>query len=118
MEDMTAKIKELLSDEESMKQINELAQMFTSEEKSADNSGESSQTDSTDQPMQFDIEKLVKIQGMMNSASGGEAAALLMALKPLLKKERRERVDKAVKILKLLAVAKLMKESGMLGDLL
>ena len=117
MEDMTAKIKELLSDEESMKQINELAQMFTSEEGSADSSA-GKEKESNGQELPFDIGKLMQMQSMMNSASGGEAAALLMALKPLLKEERRERVDRAVKILKLLAVAKLMKESGMLGDIL
>ena len=116
MEDMTAKIKELLSDEESMKQINELAQMFTSEEKASDK--EMDDTENAGQSLPFDVERFIKIQSMMNNAGGGEAAALLMALKPLLKKERRERVDRAVKILKLLAVAKFMKENGMLNDLL
>ena len=119
MEDMTAKIKELLSDEESMKQINELAQMFTSssENNSAEDSGADSSGD-TLSALPIDMEKLMMIQNLTKSADGGKGAALLLALKPFLKEERRERVDKAVRILKLLAVGEMMKESGLLGDFL
>ena len=42
---------------------------------------------------------------------------LLLALKPLLKEERQERVDKAVKMMKLYAVWTIVKESGMLKDM-
>ncbi len=119
MEDMTAKIQELLSDEESMKQINELAQMFTSssENNSAEDSGADSSGDSLS-ALPIDMEKLMMIQNLTKGADGGKGAALLLALKPFLKEERRERVDKAVRILKLLAVGEMMKESGLLGDFL
>lgn len=119
MEDMTAKIQELLSDKESMKQINELAQMFTSssENNSAEDSGADSSGDSLS-ALPIDMEKLMMIQNLTKGADGGKGAALLLALKPFLKEERRERVDKAVRILKLLAVGEMMKESGLLGDFL
>ena len=42
---------------------------------------------------------------------------LLLALKPHLKEEKQKKVDKAVKILKLIAVWNIAKESGMLEDL-
>ena len=43
---------------------------------------------------------------------------LLMALRPHLKVERQERVDRAVKLMKLIAVWNAAKESGLLNDIL
>ncbi len=123
MEDMTAKIKELLSDKESMKQLNELAQMFSSSdesESSSDNNNDNNTApvggDMSDM-LGFDISKLMQMQEIMSKTENDKNADLLIALKPLLKKERQERVDKAVKILRLLAVWNVLKESGLLEDL-
>ncbi len=117
MEDMSQKIQELLNDEESMRQINELAQMFSSSEQEADTgSSENSRTDANGDAPTFDPSKLLMLQGIMNGAGGGKNTALLLALKPLLKDERRARVDKAVKILKIISVLELLKENGMLND--
>ena len=133
MDDMTAKIKEILSDKESMKQLNELAQMFASSNESQDDvscndnnssasfsaSDSASETGNNSFEMpDFDISKLMKIQEVMSKTENDKNADLLVALKPLLKKERQERVDKAVKILKLLAVWNVLKESGLLNDFL
>lgn len=122
MEDMTAKIKEILSDEESMKQLNELAQMFSSPDNSENNNMKSNNNINNNKPsanndvLGFDISKLMQIQQIMSKTENDKNTDLLLALKPLLKKERRERVDKAVKILKLLAVWNILKESGLLND--
>ena len=43
---------------------------------------------------------------------------LLLALKPHLREERQARVDKAIKLLKLLALWNVLKDSGMLKNLL
>lgn len=112
------KIQEVLSDEESMKQLNELAaSLFSSsenEEKSVDN--EESCNDNSG-GTDFDFSKLLMMGKLMNSASDDKNAELLLALRPLLREERQAKVDKAVKLLKLLAVWNLLKESGMLGDI-
>ena len=54
----------------------------------------------------------------MGSAEDDPDAALLLALKPHLRAERQKKVEKAVKMLKLLSMWTLLKESGMLKDLL
>ncbi len=115
------KFREVLSDEESMKQLGELAQMFSSSD-----AGESS-SEQEEQPESdggnnlfgdFDFTKILQIQQIMGSVSEDKIAGLLLALKPLLKEERQAKVDKAVKMLKLFAVWSVLKDSGLLKDFL
>ena len=88
------KMQSLLSDPESMQQLQELAQMLQ-----ADSGQESIETESA--PTATDSD-----------------AALLLALKPHLREERQKKVEKAVKMLKLLSIWSMLKESGMLKDFL
>lgn len=141
MDDLMNKIQNVLNDEESMKQIKELADMLT-----ADNGGQSETPQSpqnTDfsqllqslggvsppaesKPAQatqaggFDIAKLMKIQSIMQTASKPDKnIQLLLALRPLLKEENQAKIDRLIKIFKLFAVYPALKESGLLGgDLL
>lgn len=121
MEDMSAKIQEILSDKESMKQLNELAQMFSSAENNTseetDNSACQSENSSGGMP-DFDFSILFKLQDIMNKTSDDKAAGFLLALKPLLKEERQQKVENAVKMLKLFAVWEILKDSGILKDFL
>lgn len=142
------KIQNVLNDEESMKQIKELADMLT-----ADNGGQGEQGSKSEAPTQspqnmdfsqllqslggisppaeskpaqatqaggFDIAKLMKIQSIMQSASKPDKnIQLLLALRPLLKEENQAKIDRLIKIFKLFAVYPALKESGLLGgDLL
>lgn len=142
------KIQNVLNDEESMKQIKELADMLT-----ADNGGQGEQGGQSEAPtpspqnMDFsqllqslggvsppaeskpaqatqtgglDIAKLMKIQSIMQSASKPDKnIQLLLALRPLLKEENQAKIDRLIKIFKLFAVYPALKESGLLGgDLL
>lgn len=142
------KIQNVLNDEESMKQIKELADMLT-----ADNGGQGEQGGKGEAPTQspqnmdfsqllqslggvsppaeskpaqatqtggLDIAKLVKIQSIMQSASKPDKnIQLLLALRPLLKEENQAKIDRLIKIFKLFAVYPALKESGLLGgDLL
>ncbi len=112
MEDMTAKIQEILSDEESMKQLNELAQMFSSSEKNNEQkSGCSASLSSMP-----DISMFLKLQDIMNRKTDDKTAGFLMALKPLLKEEKQRRVDKAVKMMKVFEIWEILKESGLVND--
>lgn len=120
MDNLMGKIQEVLSDEESMNQLNELAKMFSSSEnQESRETVENQESDNieTDGIGDFDFSKLFMLQDMMSRASGDKTTELLLALKPLLKAERQERVDKAVKILKLLTVWTILKDSGMLNEL-
>lgn len=125
MDDLMGKIQEVLSDEESMKQLSELAaSLFPSSEQNgtedshSDEKEESEEKDDTSskQGIDFDLSKLLMIGQVMSSVTNDKNAELLLALRPLLKEERQEKVDKAVKILKLLAVWSVLKDSGILND--
>lgn len=67
----------------------------------------------------FDFSMLTKLQDIMGAVSQKDKNTdLLLALKPHLKEERQQKIDKAIKIMKLLAVWKVLKDSGMLKDFL
>ena len=110
MEDLLGRMQELLSDPESMKQISELAQMFKSEEPEAPVSAPPS--DGLDPGM------LLKAGEMFRQMKPDKNTALLLALRPHLGYERQEKLDKAVKILKLWNIWKQMQETGMPRNLL
>lgn len=125
MDDLMGKIQEMLSDEESMKQISELAQMFSSSDNTETKSSAASSKPDNDggglpggfDMGDFDFTKILKVQEIMNKASNDKNAEFLLALKPLLREERQQKVDKAVKMLKLFTVWTVLKDSGMLNDL-
>ena len=122
MDDVMGKISELLSDEESMKQLSELVQMMMSDEdQSKEDSYEHSEEDvdsSGGGDSASDLSSIFKLTGLMSAFSQSDKnSELLLALKAHLKEEKQKRVDKAVKILKLIAVWNVAKESGLLEDL-
>ncbi len=126
MDDVMGKIGELLSDEESVKQLSELAQMImgdssaSSAQESSDNETESGLADSSPSESGFpDIGSLMKLTGLMSSMSQNDKnAELLLALKPHLKEEKQKKIDKAIKLLKVIAIWNMAKESGLLKELL
>jgi hypothetical protein len=110
VDDVMGKIGELLSDEESVKQLSELAQMIMS--------GDSHEGGGSTSPPP-DLSGLTKLSGLMGAFSQSDPNAdLLLALKPHLGEERQKKVDKAVKLLRLLAVWSAARESGLLDDIL
>ncbi len=124
MADMLGKMGELLSDPESLKQLQELAQMLQAEsggaeaepQKGASGTGASSE-DST--AGGFDMGMLLRVQELMSMMQNNDAdTQLLLALRPHLKESRQKKVDQAVKLLKLYAVFSAVKENGLLKDLL
>ncbi len=132
MDDLMSKIQSVLSDEESMNQIKQLAQMLSgSQGDSESGGGEPSQTapppdlsalfsgmGGKSQAGGFDPVMLLQLGELFKSVSANDKdAGLLLALKPHLKPERQERIDKAVKILRLLALFTAAKESGLLKSI-
>ena len=116
MDDITSRISELLSDEESVKQLTELANMLVSEENSK-NIEDHTDTDATD--TQPDLGTVLKLTSLMGTASSeNKNTDLLLALKPHLGAEKQKRVDKAIKLMKLLAMWNILKDSGLLQELI
>lgn len=66
----------------------------------------------------LDIGKLMKVQQLLSQRRDDSSSALLRALKPHLMEENRKKVDDAVRIMELLDLLPLIKESGLLGSLL
>ncbi len=113
MDDIINKIGDLLSDDESVKQLSELAQMLVTD---SENSGKSDETAEISGP---DIETVVKLTSLIGEVSKQDMnTELLLALKPHLGEEKQKRVDKALKLLKILAVWNIAKDSGLLNEII
>lgn len=116
------KMQSLLSDPESMQQLQELAQMLQPDAEEQETGASSSSADTAESTEEsgggFDFGTLMKVSQLMGAAEEDSDAALLLALKPHLRAERQKKVEKAVKMLKLLSVWTLLKESGMLKEFL
>ena len=114
------KMQSLLSDPESMQQLQELAQMLQADsgQESTETPTATEQTDAAASGGGLDLGALMKVSQLMGSAKEDSDAALLLALKPHLREERQKKVEKAVKMLKLLSIWSMLKESGMLKDFL
>ena len=105
MEDISERLSAILNDPEGMEKIKKMAESMlgTSEEKK-------------EEPLEelgLDMSTLTRAMGLLkNKNKENDRVKLLLALKPHLSLEKRERVDTAVKILKLLDMAPLLKEMG------
>ena len=142
MDDVSDKIQSLLNDEESMRQIKELADMLTAgQATSGEQNGSSSMPDmsslagmfgglgggsssgesSSDQDSLFsglDLETMMQMGQILSSTSAPDPNRdLLLALRPLLKQDKQKKIDKAVKMLKLYTIYTTLKEQGMLNKL-
>lgn len=140
MEDLMGKLQAMLSDEESMNQIKQLAEMLgasgnAEENSTADSNGcgnmpdfsalfsgnsseEKQSEESNSGGFGFDMGTLLQLQGLMQSVSSNDSnTELLLALKPHLREEKQQRVDRAVKLLKLFALWTVVKESGLLKSM-
>ena len=142
MDSMSDKIKGLLDDEESMQQLRELADMLNAGISGSE--GEQS-AESFDPPPKGtaggmpdisqlmgmmggntdgspDMELIMQLIGILRmSSENDDSRALLMALRPLLSADKQERIDKAVKLLRIYTVYKELQSRGMLtrlGDMI
>ncbi|MBR2912945.1 MAG: hypothetical protein IKK51_04470 [Oscillospiraceae bacterium] len=123
MEDLFGKMQELMSDPESMKQLSELAQMLQEETGGGNTEGCSANADTAEDSLfggiPFDPIMLMKLGEMFGSTQKpDDNTALLLALRPHLRSHRRERVDRAVRLLRLMTVFGTLKDSGMLENIL
>ncbi len=138
MDDLMSKLQSVLNDEQSMKQLGELANMLSSEQSEGENTAEqnASQPDFSqllnslglgaaqppppspppDSAGGLDVAKLLKLQAIMQQANKHDKNVdLLIALRPLLKEENQAKIDRLIKIFRLFAVYPMLKESGLLG---
>ena len=139
MDDIAGKISELLSSPDGMDKIKQMAASLFSEKAvelpKQETVPEASQTlssspggtvdmlgsllggmngDGFKLPEGFDPMKMIGLVSALSSGVDDKRAGLLLALKPHLSKERQERVEKAVKLLKIASLIPVLKEQGIL----
>ena len=116
---MMSKINEILSDEESMEQIKQLAEMLGMSPSEENSPTVAEQPQGAENMQGFpDISKLMMLQSIAKEASESDKdTALLIALKPHLSPERQKKADKAAKLLKVIAIVTAAKNSGLLDNL-
>lgn len=136
MDNLSKMISDILADEQSRNMLSELADSLglgsESDDKSvkqSDNfdlsaltsllSSSNDEGKSDDDGFNLNPETMLKIGKALSSLkSDDKDVALLRALKPFISDERKHKVDEAVKILKLLSLLPLLKDSGFLGGIL
>ncbi|MGI5856640.1 MAG: hypothetical protein ACOX64_09300 [Candidatus Merdivicinus sp.] len=139
MDDLTSKVQEILGSEEGMKQIQDMAKALgltggdsvpapASSGGGLDlsgllaglGSGQPSQPPpSQDGGFSLNPADLIKIQQLMQQMNTETPnTALLKSLRPLLKEERRHKVDEAIRIMHLLSLLPVLQQSGILKGLL
>ncbi len=128
MDDMAGKISELLSDPKGMEKIKAMANALFGESEDLNQStvGQSKSQSAIEEqsalsnfslPDDFDPVKLISIFSALKSNNADKRTTLLLALKPHLSYERQERVDKAVKLLKMAALLPVLRQQGILDEI-
>ena len=118
MHDLAEKINSVLSDPESLKQLSEIAGMLGfPPPDGAPTPAPPSESPDTGMP---DITALMSLAGKLKDAgTDDDNINFLVALRPLLGEDKKPRIDRAIKILRLINLLPVLKDSGILGgDLL
>ena len=111
MDDINRKLEEILNDPESMNKVREMAQNLLGE----DSAGEAENDTPKTGGAAFDSADIARIMGIIGKLENREndnRTKLLLALKPHLTGRRSQKVDSAVKLLKLIEALPLLKEAG------
>ncbi len=110
MDDLSEKLAGILNDPESMDRVRKMAESILGEEEKAssplENFAENIGPD--------ELKTVMSLIGKFNSSGNDPRSNLLSALKPHLSEPRREKVDTAIKLLKIIELFPLLKESGFL----
>lgn len=137
MDDLTSKIAQILGDPKSMEMVKDLAQSLGTNMNQGDNTAEnndnsgsrsandeSAATGGSDlssmlsgisnmpiSPQQLSM--VMSIMSKLKSEQNDDRAKLLLALKPHLSAERQKKADNAVKMLKIVSLLPMIKDTGL-----
>lgn len=119
MDDLNERLAEILNDPESLNRVRAMAEnLLGKSDQSASESTASTPTADIGSlfgggnidPIQ--IGKILSIMSQLKSHNNDSRSNLLLALKPLLSTPKREKVDTAIKLLKIIDLLPLIKDSG------
>ena len=106
MEDLNSKLAELLGDPASMERIKKMAEGLLG--------GHTEAAPNAEPDGMPDAQTLMKaISLLKNTGQNDSRIQLLQALKPNLSDTRRDRVDTAIKLMRLIEIAPLIKDTGL-----
>ena len=116
MDSLEEKLATILNDPESMARVREMAQSILGDGQATPQQSEETQSIfGSDMPDSEDIKKIIGIMSHLKSSKNDSKAQLLLSLKPHLSKPRQDKVDTAVKILKIIEILPYLKDSGILN---
>lgn len=115
MDDLNQKLAQILNDPESMNRVREMAESILSENEPNTKKEDDSVFGKLDAG---ELSGIMSIVSKLNQSHDDTRTNLLAALRPHLSEPKREKVDTAIKILRLLDLLPVLKESGVLGKLL
>ena len=122
MDDLNEKLAGLLNDPESMNRVRKMAESLQGNQRQEDTSPPASpmlsNTDSVGIAGGDELRAVMNIMSRLKNEKNDSRTQLLLALKPHLSEPRQEKVDTAVKILRLLDLLPYLKESGVLNLLM
>ena len=112
MDDLSEKLASLLNDPDTMERVRGLAENIL-----GDNSNSNIQRPPavSDVLSGEDLGKMMSIISMLKNKGDDNRTMLLTALKPHLSEPKQEKVDTAIKILRLLEILPLIKDTGLLN---
>ncbi len=113
MDELSQKLAEILNDPESMNRVREMAEDILGNKPEPE-----PQEDLSNLLSNSDLMNVMSLVSKLNTNSDDSRTTLLSALKPHLSEPKRDKVDTAIKILRLLELLPILKESGVLGKLL
>ena len=132
MDDLAGKLQEILGSEEGMRQLQEMANMLGLSGEAGDVSPPPGTPDRNGlfsglspagqpagaEPPPISAAELARLGALLQSTrQETPSAALLGALRPFLRESRQKKVDTALKILRLLPLLPLLRESGLFSGL-
>jgi hypothetical protein len=110
MDDIKSKLSELLNDPESLGQLSQMAETLFSGENSSDGDGSAPKQDFPDMEQ---LGNIMAIISKLNGSQDNDRTRLINALKPYLSEKRQAKAENAIKLLKIMELWPLIKESGM-----
>ena len=111
MDDISEKLAGILNDPESMERVRRMAEGLLGEQ-NGEEKKPNTLTVSDGMPTADEMQKIMHIVTMLKSRGNDSRTKLLLALKDNLSPPKKEKVDTAVKILRLIDILPLLKESG------
>ncbi|MBO5912816.1 MAG: hypothetical protein J6Q76_05020 [Clostridia bacterium] len=114
MDDIAGKLSEFLQDPEAISKLKGVAENLLGNQSKQNDIPTEAASDSFSLPDGFDLGKIMGLMSVFKNQKQDHRSELLIALKPHLSEHRREKVDQAVKLLKIIALLPVLREQGLL----